>query len=125
MFHSLLKHSARIESAPRSTSPRWVVSDRFGRVGSWCPGASRVIRGCGSAPSARAPTCRAKPQSSAQRSHPPGPVSFLASAHPKLCLWKTNRALCQRGPPAVLLFQLFGGPLVGRLAGGPWAARVR
>lgn len=51
MFHSLLKHSARIQTAPRSTSPRWVMSDHFGRVGSWCPGASRVIRGCGSAPS--------------------------------------------------------------------------
>lgn len=30
-------------------------------------------------------------------------LSFLASAHQKLCLWKTNRALGQRGLPDLLV----------------------
>lgn len=59
-----------------------------------------------------------KQQCSAARDHaPPAPLSFLASVHQKLCLWKTNRALCQKFCPAFLLFQLFSRPssrLLGR-----------
>lgn len=63
-------------------------------------------------------TWQVKEQSSAAGDHAPAaPLSFLALAHQKLCLWKTNRALCQKFCPTFLLFQLFSRPssrLLGR-----------
>lgn len=50
------------------------------------------------------PIWRVKPRDSATGDiTPSAPLSFLASAHQKLSLWKTNRALCQEGLPDLLV----------------------
>lgn len=50
------------------------------------------------------PIWRVKPRDSATRDiTPSAPLSFLASAHQKLSLWKTNRALCQEGLPDLVV----------------------
>lgn len=121
MFHSLLKHSARIESAPAVHVPAG-RGRSLGRVGSWC------LKIPHSEPALRSPSARVlrlagrKPQSSAQRSHPLG----LCLSWPQLIrsfVFENQQSPCQRGPRLSCCFSCLEVSSRGPLGQGPWAAR--
>lgn len=105
--------------------PMGDVGSFWTHVGSWCPGTPRVTRGCSQRPlrprsdQGSATRDRAPPPPSL-----PGPVSFLASAHPKLCLWKTNRALPERAA-GCLVSAVCEALSWAAWPGAPRGARVR
>lgn len=95
-------------------------------MGSWSPRLSWQPGPVGTPPGS---DLQVKQQSSAHRGHTPrAPLSFLVSAHLKLCLWKTNRESPppERSAGTSCYCSCFQGLLAGlRPQGGPRGARVR